>query len=189
MIDPLDIARELKEEADRILIESNIIHILEEYGDVRMIGSYTLDVMFRPDIDILVFGLSHDFQKATHIAHQLIDLDYFNEVRFVDKVKNLGEKARGYYLQPHKTLNERDWKFDIWLTVGEVFDNRNEVLKRRLSEADNISAVRSTIVQLKEHFRSGEKYRNSIDGNKIYNTVLDHQDASMEELIHLLEAK
>ncbi len=183
----LQYSKEIKEEANVILQESGILEILKEYGDVEVIGSYALDVMYRPDIDILVFAHSHNRRKAKEVTIKLLNLDYFNELCFVNKV---GEKSngtpQGYYLQPHKRVAERDWKFDIWLTTRGNFDDRNDILKKRIMSATDLDETKQKIVMLKEHFSNGTKYNYALNGNKIYNAVLDNPELKIDELKGLL---
>ncbi len=183
----LDYAQEIKNEADTILQESGIQNILEEYGDVEIIGSYALDVMYRPDIDMLVFAEKHNYQKAKEIAVKILNLDYFNELCFVNKVyENSGKTPQGYYLQPHKHIGERDWKFDIWLTTHGNFDYRNDILKKRIMDSKDVDETKQKILLLKKHFSNGTKYDHALSGNKIYNAVLDNPDVTIDELKGLL---
>ncbi|MEI7580002.1 MAG: hypothetical protein WCJ58_08305 [bacterium] len=49
-----NISKVRKDVADKILASSQIIQKLSEIGKVSVIGSYKYDLMFEPDIDIVV---------------------------------------------------------------------------------------------------------------------------------------
>ena len=56
----LEESKRIKVQADRILKESGIIEILKDYGEIKIGGSYPLDVMLRPDLDFFVVREKHD---------------------------------------------------------------------------------------------------------------------------------
>lgn len=188
MDNPLEYSSKIKEEADMILNESGIIDIISCYGQVDLIGSYALDVMYRPDIDILVHGSIHDLSKAKEVTKQILDLDYFDELCFVNKVvPGSDKKPQGFYLQPRKKIGQNNWKFDLWLTTHGNFDDRNVALKKKLMNLKDVDGAREKIIILKDHFSNGTKYDHNLDGNRIYNAVIDNPDLSIDELIKELE--
>ena len=50
-MDYLKFSKKRKQEADRILNETNLFNRLKKFGKVKQIGSYFLDLMVKPDID------------------------------------------------------------------------------------------------------------------------------------------
>lgn len=43
-----------KNQAEALLESTNLIDLLSKYGIVHLIGSYPLNIMYGPDIDIIV---------------------------------------------------------------------------------------------------------------------------------------
>lgn len=188
MPDPLAISTKFKSEADEIFQQTKLLDVLSAYGTVHIIGSYVLDVMARPDLDIFVTASENDLQKAKAIMHQILDLDYFYEIAFADHVAvQLWSNIRGYYIQPHKLIGDHDWKLDIWLSTDEFFNNKTQEYLTRLEKSDKTAELRAKIIELKLHFRNGEKYRDKINGEKIYKTVLDNPDLSIDQLTRIIQ--
>lgn len=174
------ISKQVKRSADKLLQESNLKEILSIYGEVVIGGSYALDAMLRPDLDVYVLGENDNEDKLKEVVNTIISSHYFDELWIVDWVSKEGGKIKGYYLQPHKTLDGLDWKLDIWLMKNSeykpVFPQFVELLKQ---EQD--SKKRELILELKNKYKEGTKYQKGIDGNLIYEAVLEKNIKSIKE--------
>src|SRR3989344_2525844 len=119
----LEESKRIKEQADRILKESGILDILKDYGEIIIGGSYALDLMLRPDLDLFVITQEHDWNKVLKISADIMRSKYFRELAFVNwidfKDKNI-DTLKGYYFQPWVALEDQLWKMDLWLiTLGQ----------------------------------------------------------------------
>lgn len=182
----LEKAQGMKDEVDKILSESELVEILSQYGEVKIGGSYALDLMLRPDIDIFVITDKHDWEKVLKVTTDLMTKRYFREVCFVNWVDFDGNTKKdfmkGYYFQPLVQIGESFWKIDLWLTTKEYykpekFTDRFQTLLDK--ETDN--AKRITIMEIKEAMREGKKYRGNVNGKMIYEAVLENGVKSVDD--------
>jgi hypothetical protein len=176
---------QMKAVADRILRESGIIDVLKEYGEVKIGGSYALDVMLRPDIDLFVITPEHDWEKVTSVYSKIMARRYFREFDFVNWVDFDGEgvvSMRGYYFQPWVPIDGRLWKMDIWLITADqdrsdsLTNHFKELLGREPDESKRIA-----ILEIKKAMLEGKKYRNGVNGRLIYEAVLEGAVKSVED--------
>ena len=120
--DPLQRSARLKQEADFILQAVNLHEILQPYGRITPTGSYYLDVMIYPDIDLYLSPVSVEALFA--IGGQLAVCDLVFQV-----VLEKSQTARlpgGLYLKPRIRYGEwgRPWKIDIWSLADELIDEK-----------------------------------------------------------------
>jgi hypothetical protein len=111
-MDALERARRLRNEADEVLERARVLEILRRYGRVVPTGSYFLDVMAFPDIDLYVSGVP--LEQLFAIGAQLAASPLVFQVVFE---KTLEERlAGGLYLKPRIRYGDwgRPWKVDIW---------------------------------------------------------------------------
>jgi hypothetical protein len=175
-------SKKIKSQADRILKDSGIIEILQSYGEVKLAGSYALDVMLRPDIDIYVVASEHNWEKVLDIQFKISKSNYFREVDFVNWFDFSNEPSnidvwvpsvKGYYFRPIVPLEGELWKMDIWLITSEYdkTSERTDYFKKLLDSADE--SKKSAILEIKEAMRKGNSYIDDVDGKLIYKAVLE----------------
>jgi|GEM_PF-1901438 hypothetical protein len=180
----LEESKAVKVQADRILNESRIIEILKTYGEVKIGGSYTLDVMLRPDIDLFVIAPQHDWSKILSIQTVIMETKYFGELDFanwVDFTDLTVTSLKGYYFQPRVQIDSELWKLDVWFLTPE-YDRSAETtehfekLLAVSGESEKIS-----ILEIKEAMRQGRKYIDGVNGKLIYKAVLEHNVKTVDE--------
>lgn len=180
----LEESKRIKQQADKILKESGIVDILKDYGEVKIIGSYVLDVMLRPDLDLFVITQKHDWAKVLKISSKIMELKYFSELAFVNWVefsdKNV-DSMRGYYFQPWTLVDDQSWKMDLWLITPDQDKSfeRTDYFKALLDKETDDSK-RIAILEIKEAMRLGKKYIKGIDGKLIYQAVLENSITDIE---------
>jgi hypothetical protein len=121
-IDPLQKSARLKEEADFILQAVNLHAILQPYGRITPTGSYYLDVMIYPDIDLYLSPVS--VEELFAIGGQLAVCDLVYQVVF--EKSQTARLPGGLYLKPRIRYGEwgRPWKIDIWSLADELIDEK-----------------------------------------------------------------
>ena len=188
MQDLLKYSRNQKGKADKIIKDSNLIKILEEYGVVHIVGSYALDLMYRPEIDIWVARQEHNYKKARSLFKEIFENDYFDMLCFVKAIGTTFEKkVSGYYIQPHKNIGKEDWKIDVWLTTKEVYKPKYKKVLNAIEKSDDPTRIRNLILNLKNQFRSGSKYKSKLSADDFYKTVLDNPLLKFDELVEIIE--
>jgi hypothetical protein len=188
-MDLLKRSDEVKKEADKILSESKLLEILSQYGDVRVTGSYPLNTMLRPDLDVYAVTEKNDSEKMFQVMEKIIRGNYFEEVVLVNHEDfHKGDGWKGFYIQPKVTLGDRRWKLDVWLMEERDFrPYTQEFLELIKDEPD--SQKRLAILELKEKMSEGSKYVEGVDGKLIYEAVLKHGVRTEEEFRRFVEEK
>lgn len=180
-------SNQIKSDAEKLLEESKIAEILSMYGDVKFVGSYPLNVMLRPDLDIYAIG-ENNREKMLDIIQKIFVSNYFDEICFSNWVEfNQDQNLHsGYYIQTLATIGENRWKLDIWLMPESQFKTYTEEFLELIKDDPN-EEKRLIILKLKEAFAEGKKYRKGVNGKLIYHAVLKDNITTVEEFEEYLK--
>lgn len=162
----------LKKDADSVIKRLRIKELLGELGKVTFVGSYALELLYRPDIDIFVQSGDCSREKAVELTKVFLDSDFFQTVGFADwSLQQPPNGVSGFYWELIHYSDKYQWKFDIWYTnIKDV--KPIEVTKRVADKLKDNPQARQQILQLKEKYYDGVKYRGGMNGIKIYEQVL-----------------
>ena len=121
-LDPLLRSATLRQEADLLLQEIRLYEILGPYGRIVPTGSYYLDVMIYPDIDLYITKVS--VEELFAIGGQLAMCEKVHQVIF--EKSRTAELPGGLYLKPRIEYGQwgRPWKIDIWSLEDRVIDEK-----------------------------------------------------------------
>jgi hypothetical protein len=135
----------LRQEADLVLGKVRLYEILEPYGRVVPTGSYFLDVMMYPDIDVYLSRVPLEALFA--IGGQLAACELVYQVVF--EKSRLEGLPGGLYLKPRIEYGQwgRPWKIDIWALDDAVIDEKMADVVRFRQEMT--PEVRERIVRYK----------------------------------------
>lgn len=168
----IKLSDKLQKEADEVINQCRLLSVLDTIGKVKFVGSYALNLMYRPDIDIFCLNTMCSKEVALSTTKQFLDSNMFQTVGFAncnDYQCNNG--PTGYYWELIYEYNQRKWKFDIWYTTESNYPTlkKTAVLKSKLKEN---SEARGKILQLKDQYFIEGKYTNEMNGYKIYEEIL-----------------
>lgn len=162
----------LKSEADNIVSESGVVRTLEKIGKVDFVGSYALNLLYRSDIDIFVTSRNCSKEVAIATTKEFLDNGLFQTVGFANRTDYQPPNGLpGYYWELIVVRGERKWKFDVWYTAEEkikTIENTRKILEK----LRNDSYARGEILKLKDKLFDGTKYKENMNGFKIYEKVL-----------------
>lgn len=167
-----DTDAELRKEADQLL-GSGLRAILNDYGDVHIIGSYDLHLMVWRDLDIHIVQPDLNRKSFFELGGRVADLLGPHRMHYRDETIAATEGLpRGLYWGVYLG-DERDgaWKIDIWVTDAEGFEAtraHGERIRERLSDA-----TRSAILQIKSEVWRHPKYRREFASGDVYSAVFD----------------
>lgn len=118
-----------KDVAERILREEKIEETLAKHGNVFVGGSYALDLMYGPDIDIVVE--CNDPRKASLRAlNEFIDNRGFQKYEYGDFVEHSREdRPRGYIVNLLKRVEGRKWELEIWFFEIQELEKKSTLKK------------------------------------------------------------
>lgn len=122
LVEPAERARRLREEADLVLAEVKLDQVLRPYGRIVPTGSYFLDLMMYPDIDLYIPTVSID--QLFEIGARLAKAEKVFQVIF--EKSTTPDLPGGLYLKPRIEHGEwgRPWKIDIWSLGDAMIDDK-----------------------------------------------------------------
>ena len=170
---------ELRAEADRLLA-LGLREILDDYGEVHIIGSYALRLMAWRDLDIHIVQTEINKRSFFDLGGKIASLLLPHRMHYRDEtIAATPGLPSGLYWGVYLG-DERDgaWKIDIWVSEPEAFEKirvYSERLGTRLSES-----ARSIILQIKSVCWRHPEYRRAFSSSDIYAAVLDHDVKDIE---------
>ena len=136
-MDAHEIADKLRKEADEILHgDRGIDGILRSFGRVHYTGSYALDLMAWPDIDITMVlkGEPYSFDAFFEMGRQLAQVEGVDKIEFWNSLNwDVHNLPKGLYWGVRLNTGTWDvpWKIDVWAASEKEF-KANQVLMKRL---------------------------------------------------------
>lgn len=144
-MDPLARSAKLRQEADQVMQAIGLPAILAPYGPVAFIGSYFLDLMAYPDIDISIPPVT--IAQLFRIGGQIAASELVAEVVF--QRSKTPDLPGGLYLKPRIEYGDwgRPWKIDIWSLREEIV--AQSVAEMQRIKAAMTEALREQIIRYK----------------------------------------
>ncbi len=165
-------SEDLRKDADYVITQTKIYSILKSLGNVTCVGSYALDLLYRPDIDVFVQSETCTKENAIVTTKQFLDSGYFQTVGFVDWTEHdPPNKMRGFYWELVYYSKKYRWKFDVWYTSDINIESirMTNVVSALLRKKQS---AKLEILRLKDKYFDGIKYKDEMNGYKIYKKVL-----------------
>lgn len=167
---PIERASKLRKEADMILGYTGIFDILRPYGKVYPGGSYFLDVMVYPDIDLYITRVSLD--QLFEIGAQIAKCELVTQVVF-EKTDDPIRLPDGLYLKSRLQYGdwERPWKIDLWSLAEAVIQDKMADMHRfsgKLTPEMRLQIIRYKLSVLTPQMRTP-----MYSGYYIYKAFLD----------------
>ena len=181
-------SRHLRQEASELLNKEGLLSILNAFGTTQVIGSYSLDTMTWPDIDISMNlpdeqNVERFFELGKRIAtkFQITKMSYSNHF-----IRNFPGFDHGLYWGIQLRYAEREWKLDLWgygATDYQKHIAESDALHQRLQQAD-----RTAILRIKHVICQNPDYRGNVyNSMAIYRAVLEDKVESVDEFKAWLE--
>ena len=183
--DPIERASRLRQEADLVLRAVRLYDILSPYGRIVPAGSYFLDVMMYPDIDIYLSPIS--IAEIFDVGGQVAKASLVCQVVF--ERSRTPDLPGGLYLKARIDYGDwgRPWKIDIW-SIEEAIIEAKMVDMQRFREGMT-RQLREQILRYKHSILTGENRTPTYSGYFIYRAFIDegmsdHQDVTQYLLDH-----
>ena len=166
---PLDLASKLRREADEVLQLIGLEQITRPYGALVPSGSYFLDVMVYPDIDVYIPQVS--IPQLFSIAGRLAVCDKVIQVVF--ERSNDSSMPDGLYLKPRVEYGQwgRPWKIDIWSIDPALITQKMEPMWR--FKAHMTDPLREQIIRYKLSILTPAGRTPMYSGYFIYKAFID----------------
>jgi len=182
---PLERADLLRREADIVMELIGLHDILQKYAIVFPTGSYLLDVMVFPDIDLYIslVGIPQLFEIGAQIALcELVTQVVFE--RSDDPILLPG----GLYLKPRIRYGNwgRPWKIDIW-SLDEA------IISSKMAEMEHFRSrltpeLRQKIIEYKLSIMTAQLRPPAYSGYYIYKAFIDEGLVEFESVTRYLTA-
>ena len=180
---PFERSDKLRHEADFILDLIRLDDILRPYGKVFPTGSYFLNVMVYPDIDLYIPKVSID--QLFMIGARIASCELVTQVVFerTDDPVNL---PGGLYLKSRVRYGEwgRPWKIDLWSLEEKVI--LNKMADMHNFQVKLTPALREQIIRYKLSVMTSQKRTPMYSGYYIYKAFIDEGLADFESVTQYL---
>ena len=177
----VEYARQLRREATALLDKEGLLSMLKAVGTTQVIGSYALDTMTWPDIDISMNlpqaqNVELFFELAQRIAtkFEITKMSYSNHY-----IRNFPGYDHGLYWGIQLRYAGTEWKVDLWGYNDPDYQRHiaeaNELF-RQLQQADRLAILRIKYVICQQPEYRGNVYNSMA----IYRAVLEDKVESVD---------
>lgn len=177
----VEYARQLRREATALLDKEGLLSMLKAVGTTQVIGSYALDTMTWPDIDISMNlpqaqNVELFFELAQRIAtkFEITKMSYSNHY-----IRNFPGYDHGLYWGIQLRYAGTEWKVDLWGYNDTDYQRHiaeaNELF-RQLQQADRLAILRIKYVICQQPEYRGNVYNSMA----IYRAVLEDKVKSVD---------
>lgn len=174
----------LRKEADEVMTMIDLEKHCADIGPITLTGSYFLDCMMYPDIDLYVPLVSVDVFLG--LAIKFSRYDCVRRINFEKGGPEDGDLANGFYLKPlvdHGNWG-RLWKIDIWSLPVSIIDEKQSILEdinRRMTPEH-----KKIILNYKHSILTEEKRTPMFSGFFIYQAVINHGMTDFSDITEYL---
>lgn len=168
----IDHSKNTKKQAKALLQNTRIIEILKKYGRVNIIGSYPLDIMYGPDIDILV-ETKNIRKSSLEALEEIAKKRLFQKIEHGDFVKfPRKDRPKGYILVLKSFVENVRWEIEVWF-LEEVSRQLSEykILKSKLNKKNRIK-----ILEAKHLKETSKLNKHKLRSFEIYEQILGKLD-------------
>jgi hypothetical protein len=179
----LERAGKLRHQADIVLEKLRLFEILQHYGKVYPTGSYFLDVMAYPDIDLYIANVNRE--QIFAIGAELARHELVTQVVF-EKTNDPLQMPEGLYLKVRVIYGDwgRPWKVDIWSLDEKII--RDKLADMQHFRERLTPAIREQIIRYKLSVLTAEKRTPMYSGYFIYKAFIDQGMTEFESVTRYL---
>ena len=180
---PIERAAKLRQEADLVLGLIRLDDILRPYGKVFPTGSYFLDVMVYPDIDLYIPKVSID--QLFEIGAQVASCGLVTQVVF-ERTDDPVSMPEGLYLKSRVKYGEwgRPWKIDIWSLEKKII--MNKMADMHNFQVKMTPGLREQIIRYKLSVMTSQKRTPMYSGYYIYKAFINEGLTDFESVTQYL---
>lgn len=181
---PEERSKALRQQADEVLAHIRLHEHCAQIGNIIPTGSYFLDLMMYPDVDIYLPPTTSE--KLLAVGAELSQYDCVKKLNY--EKGGLGDLATGLYMKPIVTFGawERPWKIDIWSLPLPVIEKKQAQLtdlKSRMTEEH-----RRDILNCKSRLLNAAGRTPMFSGIHIYRAIIDHGMKDTDQIIGFLRS-
>ena len=135
-------SRKAKKQAKALLQSTKLLDVLKKFGDVHLIGSYPLDIMYGLDIDIIV-ETKNTRKSSVDALQKIVEKRLFRKIEYGDFVKfPMDKRPRGYILVLKAVVEGVKWEIEVWfLEDASKQIDYNKFLESKITEQNRIKIL------------------------------------------------
>ncbi|MFW9821524.1 MAG: hypothetical protein ACFFE4_01225 [Candidatus Thorarchaeota archaeon] len=182
-MNPIERSKIIKKEADEVLKNINLVEHCEKIGKVTYTGSYFLDLMMYPDIDLYL--PESNINDIFNLAKDFAQYEVVEKIKFRKGIP--GPLRNALYLSPRVEVGSwgRAWKIDIWAVNGRVINEKlDELIKLKNSLT---TETRKLILEYKYSVLNDEGRTPMFSGIFIYRAILNEGMTDYNEITNYLK--
>lgn len=161
-------SKNTKKHAETLLQSTNLLNILKKFGNVHLVGSYPLNIMYGPDIDIIV-GSKNIRKSSMDALQEIIEKQIFRKVEYGDFVNfSMENRPKGYILVLKAIVEKINWEIEVWF-LEDVSKELNyyKTLKSKITKLNRIK-----ILEAKHLRHTSKTNKHSLSSYEIYDQIL-----------------
>lgn len=176
----VEYSEKIKKAAERLLENTNLVKVLSEFGEVEIGGSFKYDLMWGPDID-LVLICDNPREASRKVLEKIVDLRLFQKFEYGDFVKFKREnRPESYIVNMRQTFEGQKWEVEAWFF--EKYPKSQEEMDKLIKEKLN-RENKEIILEIKRKREEEGVDKHKINSAEIYRKVLIEGVKNYEELV------
>ena len=167
-MDVIQFSQKTKQEAKNLLRQGNVLEVLSQHGEVVLSGAYKYDLMWGPDIDVVVI-CDNPEEASQHALQDFIKQRNFQKYQLGDFAAfPLTNRPQSMIVVLIHEFAGRRWEIEIWFQKSLPESTlRFDKLLSNISQEQ-----RKTILELKHHRELVGTSKLSLSSTAIYEGVL-----------------
>jgi hypothetical protein len=163
-------SKQIKVEAEEILESTKLLKILQEHGDVRVGGSFAMDLMYDPDIDLTI-ACENPAKSAIQFLNTVIQKQLFQKYQYGDFENHPREgRPKDHIIVLILPYKERVWEIEIWFKHGH--NKEQIVLEKKIMQLPQ--EVKEGIIQRKADRELEGLDKHTLSSYEIYQEALSN---------------
>ncbi len=178
-IDLLKYSKDIKSEADNLLMNTGLLAFLNNFGNVILTGSYSLDLMMKKDLDISLVNNSLTLENFFEIGKFLSIKFNPHSMYFRNTIEKeiLNRPPNSFYWG----VQTADWKIDLWKVPDFYAQESVQYIEKIKSKLD--FEKRKTILSIKYLLQNDPDYGRKFSSKELYKAVIDHNISTLDDFI------
>jgi len=160
----VELSKQTREEASKLLQGTQITKLLSTYGDVRVGGSYFSDLMYGPDVDITVVS-ENPRQAALSFLDEIIQARSFQKYQYGDfEAFPRVNRPKAHIVVLIAPYKNQQWEIEIWFS--KELNQENIALEQQLKDLPQ--DIKAQILTKKHERAQSGIDKNSLSSFDIY---------------------
>ena len=180
MTETNEYSKKVRKDAEDLLRVTKLIEILSEFGEVKIGGSFKYDLMWGPDIDMVVI-CDNPRETSKKVLEKIIELRLFQKYEYGDFVKFKREnRPESYIVNMRLPFEGQKWEVEAWFfeKYPETHEEMDKLILEKLTQEK-----KEIILEIKRKREEDGIDKHKINSAEIYRKVLIEGIKNYEELV------